>query len=142
MQDVPVQKAVEAPGDGGRPDARPDARPVQPSQLGQTQPPHGVRFPDHYCWYVLASTLDIIVTFIIIEVYKGGEANRIAAHIFDRFGWPGMIALKYATVLIVVGVCEVVARKHHEVARKLAVFAVAVGAFPVLYGFVLVRSWL
>jgi phage-related holin len=101
-----------------------------------------VRFPDHYCWYVLTSTLDVLVTFIIIEVYRGGEANRVASHIFDRFGWPGMIALKYATVLVVIGVCEVVARKNESLARNLAVLAVAVGAFPVLYGFMLVRVWM
>jgi uncharacterized membrane protein len=102
----------------------------------------GVRFPDHYCWYVLASTLDIIVTFIIIEVYKGGEANQLAAKIFDRFGWPGMIALKYATVLVVVLVCETVARKNEPLARNLSVLAIAVGAFPVLYGAMLVRAWM
>jgi hypothetical protein len=53
-----------------------------------------------------------------------------------------MIALKYATVLIVIGVCEVVARKNESLARSLAVLAVAVGAMPVLYGFVLVRAWM
>ncbi len=101
----------------------------------------GVRFPDLYCWYILASTLDIIVTFVIVEVYKGGEANQIAAAIFHRFGWPGMIALKYASVLVVIGVCEVVARKNERLARGVAKLAVIVGAFPVLYGAVLVRTW-
>lgn len=101
----------------------------------------GVRFPDLYCWYVLASTLDILFTYVVIVVYKGSEANRIAAHIFDKYGWPGMIALKYATVILVLLVCEVVAMKSEQAAQRLAIFAICVGAFPVLYATVLVWTW-
>lgn len=101
----------------------------------------GVRYPDLYCWYVLASTLDILFTYIIIEVYKGWEANQIAAGIFVKYGWPGMIALKYSTVVVVLVVCELVARKHEWLGHRLAMLAVAVGAFPVLWGSVLVWTW-
>lgn len=101
----------------------------------------GVLFPDLYCWYVLASTLDILFTYIIIEVYKGWEANRVAAGIFERYGWPGMIALKYSTVILVLIVCELVARRNDRLAHRLAVLAVAVGAFPVLWASVLVWAW-
>ena len=101
----------------------------------------GVKFPDLYCWYVLASTLDILFTYIIIEVYKGYEANQIAAGIFAKHGWPGMIALKYATVLIVLTICEVVALKSEKLANALAIFAICVGAFPVLWASVLVWTW-
>jgi uncharacterized membrane protein len=100
-----------------------------------------VKFPDLYCWYVLASTLDIVFTYIIIEVYKGWEANKLAAAIFERYGWPGMIALKYATVTIVLIVCEAAALKNERIAHRLAILAVAVGAFPVLWAAMLVWSW-
>jgi uncharacterized membrane protein len=98
------------------------------------------RYPDHYCWYILASTLDIVTTFIIVEVYGGGEANRIAARIFDRYGWPGMILLKYATVILVIAACEVVGRRRFATGRRLATLAIAVGALPVLWG--AIQLWL
>jgi Domain of unknown function (DUF5658) len=100
-----------------------------------------VRYPDLYCWYVLSSTLDIITTFIIIHVYDGTEANKIANAIFQRHGWPGMILLKYATVVIVLIVCEVVATKKPMLGKGLAITAVCVGALPVLLGAIQVWLW-
>lgn len=99
------------------------------------------RYPDHYCWYILAATLDIVTTFIVIEEYRGWEANKIAAHLFERFGWPGMIVFKYLTVLIVIAVCETVGRSRPVLGRRLATTAVVISALPMLLGAVQIWAW-
>jgi hypothetical protein len=99
------------------------------------------RYPDHYCWYILAATLDIVTTFIVIEEYRGWEANKLAAALFDRFGWPGMIVFKYMTVLIVIAVCETVGRSRPELGRRLATAAVVISALPMLLGAAQIWAW-
>lgn len=99
------------------------------------------RYPELYPWYIVTSTLDILTTFIIIEVYKGWEANKIAAKIFEHYGWPGMIALKYATVIFVVLICEAVGSRRPPLGKRLAKLAIAIGAAPVLLGAVQVWIW-
>jgi uncharacterized membrane protein len=100
-----------------------------------------VKYPDLYCWYILASTLDIVTTYVIIEHYEGSEANHIANGIFQRFGWAGMVALKYATVVIVVLVCEAIALRNIRAGRRMAIVAVCIGALPVLLGAIQVYIW-
>lgn len=100
-----------------------------------------VRYPRHYGWYLVTSTLDVLTTYIVIEVYKGWEANKIAAHIFEEYSWPGMIALKYATVLVVVLVCEAVGSRRFRLGWRLAALAVIVGALPVLLGSIQIWIW-
>jgi hypothetical protein len=43
-----------------------------------------VLFPNHYCWYVIGSSLDIFVTYVIIEHFHGREVNRLADALIQR----------------------------------------------------------
>src|SRR5262245_51719109 len=71
--------------------------------------PRGVReralYPDHYVWYVIAATLDVLVTYVIIGQLGGREVNRVAGALVERFGHWGLIGLKYASVVLVVLIC-------------------------------------
>lgn len=98
-------------------------------------------YPNHYAWYVLAGTLDILVTFVIVSYLGGGEANALARRILERHGWPGMVALKYSTVVVVLMVCEIVGRKHARVGRRLALTAVILSALPVGLGLLQAWAW-
>jgi hypothetical protein len=105
------------------------------------QPRGGVLLPNHYAWYILASSLDVIVTHAIIYHLGGEEANKIADHLLQRFGLWGLVGLKYATVIVVIAVCEWVGRKHPRTARRLAVTAIIISAMPVGAGLVQVMVW-
>jgi len=93
-----------------------------------------VRYPDHYLWYVLAASLDLMVTNYLL-VYKGFyEANAIADRVIDMGGFPGLIVFKFATVALVVWICEYVGAQRPRVGRGLATSAIGISATPVALG--------
>ena len=66
----------------------------------------GVLYPDHYCWYILAGAVDIMLTHLILERFGGWEVNRIADRLIQMMGLWGLILLKFSTVIVVVVICE------------------------------------
>ncbi len=91
-----------------------------------------VLFPDLYCWYVLAATLDILVTSLVMTHFDATEVNLIAAHLIERFGFVGLIPLKFATVVVVVLICEYVGRERHATGQRVAIAAVGLSSLPVV----------
>ncbi len=93
-----------------------------------------VRYPDHYLWYILAASLDLMLTNALINFHGFEEANALAARIIDLSGFAGLIAFKFATVALVVVICEFVGGHRHSTGRKLAGAAIAISALPVVLG--------
>lgn len=91
-------------------------------------------YPNLYAWFVFASALDIMLTHSIIQQLGGVEVNTIADWFIRTFDWWGAIALKFATVLFVVGVCEVAGQRNDRKGRRLAIAAVVLGFFPIAAG--------
>jgi hypothetical protein len=91
-----------------------------------------MRYQLAYLWFLAFSTLDIVLTWIILGL-DGTEVNPIARMIIDTWSLPGAIAFKFSLVVFVVIVCEVVGRRIDLKGRWLARIAVAVSAFPVIY---------
>lgn len=60
------------------------------------------------------------------------EVNGVAALAIERFGFGGLIALKVLTVLVVIAVCEVLADRRRSSGLRLAEWAVAISALPVV----------
>lgn len=102
---------------------------------------HAVLYPNLYAWYVLASTLDIIVTNTIIHRFGGWEVNHLADLLIESYGTWGLIALKYSTVLLVVVICETIGRRSPRAGRNLALAATIVSAMPVGVGLLQVYAW-
>lgn len=101
-----------------------------------------VLFPNHYCWYVIGSSLDIFVTYVIIEHFHGREVNRLADALIQRFSEWGLIGLKFSTVMLVIVICEFIGRRSSRVARRLATAAVVLAALPVGIGLLQISAWL
>lgn len=99
-----------------------------------------LRYPREYAWYILAGTLDIVVTHFILQL-GGHEVNILADRLIERFGVWGLVALKYGTVVLVVLICEAVGRTRPRVGRALARAAVVISAFPVGLGLLKVYAW-
>lgn len=91
-----------------------------------------VLFPDHYCWYVLVCALDLMLTATILARFGGVEVNGLAHRIIVEGGLPGLIGFKFATVLLVVVICEVIGRRKTHAGRRLAEWAVAISSVPVV----------
>lgn len=89
-------------------------------------------FPAHYMWYVLVCVLDLVLTNTVINYYGAREVNGIAHHAIELMGFWGLIALKVATMVVVITVCETVGRKRERLGLKVAEWAVALSALPVV----------
>ncbi|MFI4898508.1 MAG: DUF5658 family protein [Phycisphaerales bacterium JB059] len=93
-----------------------------------------VLYPNHYLWYVLAASLDLMLTNALINFHGFQEANALAARIIDLSGFGGLIAFKFATVVLVVLICEAVGSHRPGVGRRLAGAAVVISSLPVVLG--------
>jgi len=104
-----------------------------------------VLYPNVYFWYVFLASLDIILTVLILSPLfvqtdtlepRGTELNPLANWITRVAGLPGIIAFKFALVILVVCICEIVGQRKHETGRRLARWAVAISAIPVVVALV------
>ena len=91
-----------------------------------------VLYPDLYCWYVLAASMDILVTAIVMAHYGAIEVNGLAAAVIERYGFIGLIPLKFMTVIFVLMICEYVGRERPSMGLRVAQLAVMVSFLPVV----------
>jgi hypothetical protein len=125
------------PTNAGSHDARRDEQPSSPPSSPSREtvgwlslPP--MRFPNLYVWFVFFSALDIMLTWAILR--RGGtEVNPVADAVIKNWGLPGAIVFKFSLTLLVVVVCEIVARQRYGTALGLAITAMLVSAVPVVY---------
>ncbi|MCB9850696.1 MAG: hypothetical protein H6817_08325 [Phycisphaerales bacterium] len=92
-------------------------------------------FQNNYVWFVLVSALDVMLTWIVL-LLDGVEANPIADAVLQYGGLPGMVAFKFALVLLVVVLCEWTGRRNLHTGWKLSEWAVAITTIPVTVAFV------
>ena len=90
-----------------------------------------VLYENHYAWFVLVSALDLMLTWIVLHA-GGREANAIAAAVLQRWGLEGMVVFKFALVVFVIALCEVIGRRNHAAGRRLATWAVALTCLPLV----------
>lgn len=96
-----------------------------------------MRYPNLYTWLLLASALDVILTLLVLYIWDGGEVNPVAAAVISHLGFQWAIVFKFATVLLVIMICEHVGRKSDASGRRLAAMALLISTFVVGYTFVL-----
>lgn len=96
-----------------------------------------MRYQNAYVWMVLFASLDILLTYLVLYEWGGFEVNPVAAPIiaFMGFGWA--MLFKYAIIVLVIIICEIVGRTRDATGRRLARWSVLISAFPVLYTFAL-----
>ncbi|MBI1368061.1 MAG: hypothetical protein GC162_05345 [Planctomycetes bacterium] len=90
-----------------------------------------VRYPDLYTWFVFLSALDVMCTWIVLK-FGGAEVNFLAQWIIHLGGLWGMIAFKFLVVTLVLFACEYVGRRNAASGRRVATWAVALNALPVI----------
>ncbi|MBY0307597.1 MAG: DUF5658 family protein [Phycisphaerales bacterium] len=86
-----------------------------------------------YFWYILLATLDLLTTVVILNM-GGREVNTVANAVLQAAGPTGLLLLKYASVALVVCICEFIAARKPGLGRIVAVAAIALSAFPVAVG--------
>jgi hypothetical protein len=97
---------------------------------------HGaLLYPNAYALYILLSSLDIIITWTILRA-GGQELNVVADWVIQNYDRVGVVVYKFLLLVIVVLICETVGRRNRALGQKLAYWAVALTAFPVIVGLV------
>lgn len=101
---------------------------VVPAPAGR----EGVLFPIGYTWLVLAGSLDVIMTYVMLSV-GAIEINVVADHAIRAGGLWGLIALKFSVLAGVLGICEFVGRRRLAAARSLVSAGVVLNLLPVVF---------
>ena len=115
-----------------------DQQRIEESRDGEIKRPVLVRrllYPGVYIWYVVLASFDIILTWIILNL-GGREENALANWIFKHGGLVGAVIFKFATVVLVVVICEFVGRQRDKTGRRVAEWAIALTAIPVVVAIV------
>lgn len=89
-------------------------------------------FPSAYSWLVLAASLDVIMTYLMLNV-GAIEVNAVANHALRVAGLWGLIALKFSVIAGVLWVCEFIGRRRLSTARSLVTAGVALNFLPVVF---------
>lgn len=92
-----------------------------------------MRYPFLYMLFVAVSSLDITLTWLVLDQHGGYEVNPLAASVIEHWGLPGAIGFKFSLTLFVIIICEVIGRQRDRTARRLARWSVGVSAFPPIY---------
>jgi Domain of unknown function (DUF5658) len=88
-----------------------------------------MRYSRFYPWFVLLASLDIMVTWVVLTM-GGQEVNSVAAWALGMGGLFGLIGLKFASVVVVVLICEAIGPRNEQAGRRLAFGSIAISAIP------------
>lgn len=103
-----------------------------PARQVQQHHEQSVLFPTAYSWLVLAGSLDIIMTYLMLSL-GAIEVNGVANHALRVGGLWGLIALKFSVIAGVLWICEYVGRRRPTTARSLVNAGVALNFLPVVF---------
>ena len=86
----------------------------------------GLQFETEISWFVLAGTLDVVMTFLVLRLSADGqtrstfiESNPVAQWVLARWGIQGLVAFKFLLTALVVVIAEVVGVVRPQLARAL-----------------------
>ena len=91
-----------------------------------------MRYPNAYVWLLLLSSMDIMLTWVIL-LFGGSEVNPIARKVIDHFGLSGMIIYKFALIVFFIGICEVVGTLRDSTGWLLSRLSVMIACIPVFW---------
>lgn len=101
---------------------------------------HPVLYPNHYAWFVLLSSLDIMLTHTILnkfgKEFNPRELNTFADWVIKNAGLWGAIGLKTFSIVTVVVIIEVIGRRRPPWGRTMANCVVAMAMVPVFVALV------
>lgn len=86
-------------------------------------------------WWILVSTLDFVMTYLLLvhpEIHFV-ESNPVALRFYYAWGFKGLLGFKLFMALFVALICQIIARKKVELARRVLQFGTLVVGCVVIY---------
>jgi len=88
-------------------------------------------YPNRYAWYVFVSSLDVILTTVLLH-FGAEEVNLIANWVLGRYDIAGLVVFKFVLVSLVLSICEYVGHRRRKLGQWLIEWAVGLTCIPVL----------
>jgi hypothetical protein len=92
-----------------------------------------LRFSAGHFLLIFVATLDILITWWILAL-DGRELNPLAAAVIDRYALAGAVVFKFGLTALVILICEVIAARRDQTARRFLTAAVLISATAPAYG--------
>jgi len=83
--------------------------------------------------FILVSALDVFMTWILLSRRGFVESNPIALYFIEGWGIKGMVYFKFALVAFISVLCQIIAVKKLDVAKRILQFATVLVSCVVLY---------
>lgn len=74
-----------------------------------------------FLFFLAVNVLDVLLTFTLLSLGSFEEANIFARYVLQNFGFNGLIIFKYAVVLLVTCIIQIIATKELHTARRVIV---------------------
>lgn len=71
------------------------------------------------CWWFLASTLDFLMTYMLLLRPGFAESNPIALRFYHDWGFKGLLGFKLAMTLFVILICHIISKTRLDLARRV-----------------------
>lgn len=84
-----------------------------------------------YPLYMALAAGDVLLTTVTLHL-GGSELNMLAARAIELGGTAGLALLKALSVVLVIAICEVLWRRSRPAGVRMAEWAVAISAIPVV----------
>ena len=103
-------------------------------RVASANPPADARLPRWFTpAFVAVSLMDLLLTWVILNVHFGREVNPVAKLILDTAGFPGLTLYKLALVALVLATTTQLLAYSPAAAKRLAIAAVTLSAAPVVW---------
>ena len=99
-----------------------------------------MRYPNAYAWLLLLSSMDIMLTWVIL-LFGGDEVNPIARWIIDHYNLTGMIVYKFVLIVFFIIICEIVGTLRDSTGWLLSKFSVVIACIPVVWAMYLLARY-
>ena len=90
-----------------------------------------VLYPEAYFWFIVLSTLDLLLTSLILHL-GGRELNPIAHAVLVQWDLTGLTIFKFMMVGLVLCLCEAIGRLRWSTGRAVAWVGVGITCVPVV----------
>jgi hypothetical protein len=103
---------------------------------------HKLPLETETAWFVLASALDFMMTYIMLQHQEVQfvESNPIALFFINHWGIKGLLYFKMAVVAFVALICQIIARENLQLGRKVLFAGTAIVGTVVVYSVLLHQS--